>query len=147
MRGDDDVPVGIERPGGRWRREDLDRTGYGRSLGWVVELEGRVVAVLDSPLREDMFWVSYAITPTTDDTRLAEALRSEVFWQGSGWTRLRFRSQALGLVAANVFPASRPFVGPGRINLRGLYLRPEDINAGARGWARRLIDVLLRRSR
>lgn len=41
-------------------------------------------------------------------------------------TSLGFRSRALGLVAPHAFAASDPFVQPGRLNLRGLYVTLAD---------------------
>lgn len=121
----------------------LRETADGRSEGWDLELEGRVVARLDEPCREDMFWVSYRITPETDDPALAAELLSEAFWRGEGWSRVTYRSRALGVAATYVFPATRPFVAPARLNLRGLYRTREDDPSP--GWLARLSRRLLRR--
>lgn len=106
-------------------REQLKRSDYGRSEGWDLELEGRVVARLDEPRRQDMFWVSYRLTPITEDELLAAALLTRAFWSGSGWERLIFRSRALGVIASQALPALEPFVEPRRLNMRGLYIAPE----------------------
>jgi len=70
-------------------RELLKRTDYGRSEGWDVELDGRAIAYLDQPVWEDMFWVSYRITPSTDDAALAVRLLTEEFWRGEEWLNMR----------------------------------------------------------
>ena len=107
-------------------RERLAETNHGRSEGWDLELAGRVVAHLDEPQWEDMFWVSYRITPTTDDADLAVRLLSEGFWRGDDWTHLVFRSRILGL-AADPFPSIEPLVAPARVNMRALYIMlPDD---------------------
>lgn len=103
----------------------LRATDHGRSEGWDVELDGRVVAFLDEPCFEDMFWISYRLTPTTDDPALAALLLSEDFWRRSPRPGLRYRSRALGLFAPHAFHAIDPFVEPGRLNMRGLYLTLE----------------------
>jgi hypothetical protein len=99
---------------------------YGRSLGWEIEWDGRVVGLLDEPRQEDMFWTSYRVTSTTDDPALSALLLSEDFWKGDGFTRLIFRSRALGLPAENTFPASGGFIGPRRVSMRALHVRSRD---------------------
>jgi len=94
----------------------------GRSLGWDAELNGRVVGLLDEPRQEDMFWTSYRVSATGDDPAVSARQMSEELWKGDGYTSLVFRSRALGLVAENPFPAVHPFVGPGRVSMRGLYI-------------------------
>lgn len=113
----------------------LRATAHGRSEGWDVELDGRAVAFLDQPRFEDMFWISYRITPTTEDADLAAQLLSEEFWRDRPLTGLRFRSRALGLVAPHAFPSAGPFVEPGRLNMRALYLRLEDTRPPTRAEA------------
>lgn len=57
-------------------------SNYGRSLGWDIELDGRVVGLLDEPHQEDMFWTSYRISSTTNDPELSTRLMSDEFWRG-----------------------------------------------------------------
>ena len=109
----------------------LEQTNHGRSEGWDVELDGRVIAYLDEPQWEDMFWVSYRITPVTDDAALAAQLLSEEFWRGEGWQSVRFRSRAVGLIAPNAFPAVGPLLAPARVNMRGLYLTTDSADPPA----------------
>lgn len=97
-------------------------TNYGRSEGWDLELEGERVAFMDESRWEDMFWVSYRLTVTTDDPALKERMMSEEFWKGNDWSKLVFRSRATGLIAEKAFPAGAPFVGPQRVNMRALYI-------------------------
>jgi hypothetical protein len=94
----------------------------GRAEGWNIEVDDKLAAVLDEPRREEMFWFSYRLTVTTDDAALRERFLSESFWQGDGWKEVVFRSRATGMVAEHAFPAARPFVGPERLNMRGLYI-------------------------
>jgi hypothetical protein len=96
---------------------------WGCSDGWNVELNGEVVAMMDEPRGEDMFWVSYHVTPTTLDPLLAPRLVSEEFWKDDdNWPKLTFRSRATGFVAENAMPSIQPIVGRNRVNMRGLYI-------------------------
>jgi hypothetical protein len=97
-------------------------SNYGRSLGWHIELDGRVVGVLGEPHQEDMFWTSYRITPMTNDPELSTLLMSAEFWKGDGYARFVFRSRALGLCADGPFPALDPFVATHRVSMRALYI-------------------------
>jgi hypothetical protein len=97
-------------------------SNYGRSLGWDLELDGRVVGLMDEPRPEDMFWVSYRVRCTVDDVALSRRLLSEEFWKGDGYTELVFRSRATGLVAEQPFPATGGFVEPHRVSMRALYI-------------------------
>ena len=107
-------------------RQRLAETDHGRAEGWDLELDGRVVAHLDQPRWEDMFWISYRITPITDDAELAARLLTERFWRDE-WGSLTFRSRALGLAAEFAFPSIKPLVAPARVNMRALYLtHPDD---------------------
>lgn len=107
-------------------RERLAETDHGCSEGWDLELDGRVVGHLDEACWEDMFWISYRITPTTDDAELAARLLTEGFWR-EDWRHLTFRSRALGLAAEHPFPSIEPLVAPARVNMRALYiLHPDD---------------------
>ena len=87
--------------------------------GWYVEHGGRRIAVLSDPRYEDMFWVSYAVEPLTEDREeRRRMLESEEFWL----TDFVYRSRECGEIAENAFPALKPFAGPGRVAMRGLYL-------------------------
>jgi hypothetical protein len=97
-------------------------SNYGRSLGWDLELDGRVVGLLDEPRWRDMFWTSYRLSSTGDDPAVSTGLVSADFWKGNGYAGLVFRSRALGLVAEQPFPAVDAFVGPGRVSMRALYV-------------------------
>lgn len=136
----------------RLTRQQLRATDFGRSKGWNLELEGHVVAHLDEPRWEDMFWVSYRLTPTTDDEALAAELLSTAFWMGPRWERMIFRSCALGVAAPHPLPAIQPFVAPGRLNVRALYLTLDSSDAASGkvatrppGWAARLVAWIRRR--
>ena len=117
---------------------------YGRSEGWDLELDGRVVARMDEPRFEDMFWMSYRVTPVTDDPALAERVLTEAFWKGGEPLDLVYR-RATGLVAEHPVPSTRPLVGPSRVNMRGLYVDIRD----PRPWESLVLLVrrLLHRSR
>ena len=89
---------------------------YGRSEGWDLELDGRIVA----------FWDSYCLRATTDDPVLKERVLSEEFWKGDDcFLKLVYRSRATGFVAEHPLPA-RGFTQLERISIRGLYISVGD---------------------
>ncbi len=101
------------------RRRQIVENDYGRTGGWYVEHNDRRIAILSDPQYEDMFWVSYAIEPLIEDEEeRRRILKSEEFWM----TKFVYRSRQFDEIAENAFPALKPFVSPGRINMRGLYL-------------------------
>ena len=115
----------------RARKRQLKATDYGRSEGWDVVLDERAIAYLSDPRFEDMFWISYRVTPLTDDPELAARLVTSDFWRRAHADRLRYRSRALGVFAPHAFPAIGEHE-PGRARMRGLYLTPETLAAGLR---------------
>ena len=96
-------------------------SNYGRDSGWHVESDGQPVATLSDPQWDDMFWVSYAYSPTND---VAAAVRPQLdsteFWLRDD---LIYRSREFDMVAPFAFAAG---AGPqtGRISIRGLYFSP-----------------------
>ncbi|MDR3176115.1 MAG: hypothetical protein LBU06_06240 [Desulfovibrio sp.] len=101
------------------RRRQIIESDYGRMGGWYVEHNGRRIAALAEPQWEDMFWVSYAIEPLTEDAEeRRQLLETDAFWL----TEFVYRSKQFGEVADNAMPALHPFISPGRVNMRGLYL-------------------------
>ncbi|WP_434418447.1 hypothetical protein [Nannocystis pusilla] len=88
----------------------------------------RVIAYLSEPRFEEMFWVSYRVTPVTDDPELAARLLTPDFWRHGDADRLRYRSRALGMFASHAFPSIGEHE-PGRVTMRGLYLTPEELTA------------------
>ncbi|MCY1058902.1 hypothetical protein OV142_27735 [Nannocystis sp. SCPEA4] len=127
------------------RRRRLEATDYGRSEGWDVVLADRVVAYLDDPRFEDMFWISYRVTPLTDDAELAARLLTPAYWRSDEGRTLTFRSRALGVFAPNAF-ASLGMDEPGRVAMRALYITPA-VLAAALGPATPSPDETLAESR
>jgi hypothetical protein len=84
----------------------------------LVERGGRVVATLDEPLLEDMFWLKWRVTPVGDGPNVM----SNGFWSESELGNTVFRCKASGLVADTAMWAlSNPF-RDGRLVLRGAYV-------------------------
>lgn len=104
------------------RRLRIWETNYGRDAGWLVERQGKTIAVLTDPRWEDMFWVSYRMEITTDDSELRTQLQTESFWARAESEALVWRNQEFGEVAEMAFPALSPFTEPGRLKMRALYL-------------------------
>ena len=112
-------------------------TNYGRDLGWLVEHSGRVWATLTEPREEDMFWVSYTITPQREED--AEVVLCKEFWAR---VDLCFRNRGFGEVAPNAFAASSaaPSREHPRVSMRGLYLwcsEPTRVERFLLWWRRR----------
>lgn len=103
----------------RERRLRAFETGYGRTAGWYVELDGRRLAQLVNCRREEMFWCSYQILPMTDSPAERILLfQSNEFWH----TRpLRYRNCELGDLIDYALAGS--LVPGNRITMRALYLR------------------------
>lgn len=101
------------------REQQLKESDYGRTGGWYVEHNGRRIAFLSDPQFEDMFWVSYAIEPLTEDEEeRRQLLECEAFWL----TEFTYRSKQFDEIAPHAFPALKPFPRPGRISMRALSL-------------------------
>ncbi|WP_254513562.1 hypothetical protein [Anatilimnocola floriformis] len=98
---------------------------YGRSDGWDVELDGKLVALLDEPQFEDMFWYSYRLSVTADDPTLKERMLTAEFWKGDDCLRLVCRSRATGFVVEHPLPAPG-FNQSNRVLMRFLYISIRD---------------------
>jgi hypothetical protein len=96
-------------------------TNYGRGAGWIIEREGKPLAILSDCRYEDMFWDSYRIQPITEDADGKRMLTQE-FWTGSDWVGLTWRNRDFDLPPLAPFPAGEPIREPGRVTVRGLYL-------------------------
>lgn len=103
----------------RRMRIEIFETNFGRQGGWIVEREGRPVAVLSDPRRADMFWYSYAVQWLTDDAaEQSELLAAEpCLWWGR---QLKFRNREFSAVIENAFAAGPPIGG--RVFMRGLHI-------------------------
>jgi hypothetical protein len=108
---------------GYQRRLRIWETDYGRNAGWFIERRGEIIAVLTEPRWEDMFWDSYRIDITTEDSELRSLLQTEIFWTKPEGEQLVWRSREFGEVAEFAFPGGEPFPEPGRLIMRALYLR------------------------
>ena len=114
----------------RWERGlrlHLFETNYGRSDGWQVERDGRVMALLVEPQFEEMFWDSYRVEVQVDDPEERRRILKEPGW----WLQpgLVFRGRTVGAVASGAFPAGQVFMDSGRILMRGLHflVEPPDL--------------------
>jgi hypothetical protein len=97
-------------------------SNYGRDFGWIVERDGREIAILSEPRNEEMFWDSYTITITTNDPNLKARMATPLFWENAEMEKIVIRSKAFGLVAPHAFPAMSPLLGTNRLLMRGVYL-------------------------
>jgi len=102
------------------KRLQIWETNFGRDAGWIIERQGRPIAILSNPRYADMFWDSYDLDIVTEDAELRQRLASAEFWRGAEPQELVYRSRAFGDVVHPVLPA---FPEPGRLLTRGLYLR------------------------
>ncbi len=88
---------------------------------WLVELADCPIALLSEPQWLDMFWMSYRLTPLTEDPDTLSKLRDVEFWRACEGLGVRFRHRASSRLAANAFPGWTPFHGEDRISMRALY--------------------------
>ncbi len=105
------------------RRLRLWETDYGREAGWVVEHQSKAIALLTDPRSEDMFWHSYRMEVVTNDSELREVLWTKAFWDEAEMHGLVWRNREFGEVAPLAFPGLSPLCKPGRLMMRGLYLK------------------------
>ncbi len=97
-------------------------TNFGRDMGWLLEQHGETIALLTEPEWAEMFWVSYHITPLTQDPELLLQMQTKAFWNemdGFVW-----RSRGFGVVVPHTFPSGS---GPldDRIAMYSLYIHIE----------------------
>jgi len=102
----------------RWRLH-VRETDFGRSCGWIVERNGRALAILKNPIQTDMFWYSYELTPLVTDDHCVNELYTEEFWATVESSGVVFRSHTFGNTAS-AFPGITQRPLSGRIYMRGL---------------------------
>jgi Glycosyltransferase Family 4 len=108
---------------GYLKRLRIWESHYGKDPGWIIERQGEPIAVLSNPRTEEMFWCSFDLEIVTADSELQRRLTTVEFWSQSEAEGLVYRSKAFGDVAKYAFPALSPFIEPGRLVMRGLYLQ------------------------
>ena len=108
---------------GYLKRLTIWETNYGRDAGWILERGGRPIAILSDPRYEDMFWDSYKLEIVAEDPELRARIATKEFWDEPLTEGLVYRNRLLGDTANHPFAAASPFPEPGRILMRGLYLR------------------------
>jgi hypothetical protein len=104
------------------RRLRIWEANYGRDCGWIIERQGRPIAVLTEPRREEMFWDSYRMEIVTDDLELRTRMFTTEFWAKAEAEGLVWRNRKFGEVAEFAFPSFAPFPEPDRLMMRRLYL-------------------------
>jgi hypothetical protein len=104
------------------RRLRLWETNYGRDAGWVLERDGRPVAVLTDWRFEEMFWDSYRIEPIGDDPEERREILTNAFWDADKWIGVVWRNREFDEPPLAPFPAIQPIRDPGRVTVRALYI-------------------------
>ena len=89
--------------------------------GWLVERDGRTVALLTEPRMVEMFWLSWRIEPLTDDAAERAALFSPGYWDVSLLPCTVFRSREFSVVSNTGFWAGDEPLRDGRLVMRGLH--------------------------
>jgi hypothetical protein len=87
---------------------------------WIVERDGRPVALLTRPTYVDYFWQAWHIELLAVDPAEREALLTETYWAPENDKRMVYRSKEFGTTSAG-FPALEKPVRDGRLVIRGLY--------------------------
>jgi len=108
------------------RKLRIWKSDYGRAFGGSIELFSKTVAVLTETRFEEMFWHSYHMEIVTNEESLRERLLSNDFGESNDWTDLAWRNREFHDCATCAFPATRPFIEPGRLMIRGLSLAIRD---------------------
>jgi hypothetical protein len=85
---------------------------------WLVEVDGRPVALLMDPQETDMFRTSYKIKPLAEDADTQAKLNDVEFW--NAMEGMRFRHRATGKFGEMAFPMLNA-LSRGRIVMRGMY--------------------------
>ena len=104
------------------RRLKIWETNYGRDSGWVIERQGRPIAILSDCRWEEVFWDSYRVEIVAADPELQAKILMNEFWAVAETEGLSYRNLQFGDVAQFAFPSLSPFCEPGRLMMRGLYL-------------------------
>lgn len=104
------------------RRLRIWETNYGRECGWIVERQGKTIAILTDPRLEEMFWDSYRMEIVAEEPELRTEMLTKEFWARAELDGVVWRNQEFGDLAEFAFPALSPFPEPGRLLMRGLYL-------------------------
>jgi hypothetical protein len=125
------------------RRLRIWETNYGRDCGWVIERQGKAIAILTEPRWEEMFWDSYRMEIVAGDGELRAQMLTKEFWARAESEGLLWRNREFAEIAEYAFPALSPFPEPGRLMTRGLSLAIGDpypwdrIVLWMRSWFRR----------
>jgi hypothetical protein len=98
------------------RRKALKKSNFGRSEGWVVELNGRNIAEFINPIEHDQLRFIYNLSIL--DKSMEEELMSSNFWDRND---LKFFSKALNEYS-NSIPIVNPKINKGKRIVRVRYL-------------------------
>lgn len=100
---------------------DVWETNYGRDCGWIVEKDGKIVAMLDNNKPVEMFWNEYDIIAVCDEGNDGEYVFTREFWDSFSSETLRFRNCEFQ-DEVSAFPAGNPVPHHGKVVMRGLYI-------------------------
>ena len=112
------------------QRLQMFESRHGRDGGWLVEHDGRAIALLGDPQRVDMFIDSYRDEPLEAGGQARSALPA--LWRDG---ELVFRSRRFGTVAPYAVALDQPDPASGPVLMRRLYLPIGD----PRPWERLLL--------
>lgn len=93
-----------------------------REEKWLVVFRNRVIAILDVPHQEDLFWTSYRIRPITRDRGLIQQMQRREFWNHCERRGISFVTHPHRIPAPFAFPAVNAVLPSHRLRLRGLEL-------------------------
>ncbi|MFK8010185.1 MAG: hypothetical protein AB8H03_27775 [Saprospiraceae bacterium] len=87
---------------------------------WFIEYQGKVIGKLIEPEFDDMFWVSYQLIPSNEETQ--NILSNITLWNQC---QFQFRNKTTGNYAPNAIIAAQHLVSnkmtDKRISMRALY--------------------------
>lgn len=103
------------------RRQDPEEMARQAKMAhdeWIVEVDGRPVALLTDAQCVEMFRTSYKIKPLAEDAETLEKLNDVAFW--NAMVGMKFRHRATAQIGEMAFPMLNA-LSRGRIVMRGMY--------------------------
>lgn len=89
---------------------------------WLVLFRDEIIAALDAPRPEDVFWTSYRLRPITGDAVLLKRMQCREFWNHCEARGISFVTDPHRIPAPFAFPAVNAILPDDRLRLRGLEL-------------------------
>jgi hypothetical protein len=103
------------------RLYDVWETNYGRDCGWVVEKDGKVVALLVNGTCMEMFWDEYDVIAVCDENENGDRVFTKEFWDSFCSDTFRVRSYEF-LDEVPTFPGGISRSQVDKVSMHALYI-------------------------